>query len=304
MSNVEILKQKLARKEKILINGPTGTEIQRRGVSTKLPLWSAAPLLTHPDIVRTIHEDYISAGAEIIVTNTFRTNVRTLERIGLGELSTSLTHLAVKLAKEARENSGKKDVIIAGDIAPLEDCYTPSLVPSERELLEEHRRNADDLAKAGVDIIQIETVGTIREGLAMAKAAHETGLDFIFSFICNADGNLLSGESIEDAVQAISAFNPLAFATNCRPPATINASVYKLLKASEKPVGVYANGVGCPADDLGWEFCKTGVSAHEYLKYAKKWVNDGVTLIGGCCGTTPEYIKLIKEFIDTTKISL
>lgn len=297
MTNANLLKQKLARKEKIIINGPTGTEMQRRGLNTKLPLWSAAPLLINPDIVRTIHEDYIKAGADIIITNSFRTNVRTLDKIGLGELSTPLTNLAVKLAKEARENSGREDVIIAGDIAPLEDCYTPSLVPSEKELLEEHRRSADDLAKAGVDIIQIETVGTFQEGLAVAKAAHETGLDFILSFICNPEGNLLSGESLEEAVQAISAFNPIALTTNCRAPKIIEAAVYKLLKLTDKPVGVYANGVGCPADEFGWEFCETGVSAEEYLEYAKKWINDGVTLIGGCCGTTPEYIKLISNYL-------
>lgn len=296
MDRIKILRNRLKNKEKILLAGACGTEIQRRDVETTLPLWSASALLTHPEVVRTIHEDYIDAGADIITTNTFRTNRRTLEKINKGEQARELTRLAVSLAQEARKRTGKIDVVIGGSVAPLEDCYQPTLVPSDDKLLREHSEQARYLADSGVDFIFIETMNAIREAKAAMEGCQKAGLFAAISFVCNADGNLLSGESIEDALSVVLPFNPIAILTNCSPPKIAEVSLYKLLKIANIPVGIYANGDGHPDDRLGWKFIGN-MPPEEYLIFTEKWLRDGVSIIGGCCGTNPEYIKLIRQFI-------
>lgn len=296
MPYIQTLKNRLNNKEKILLAGACGTEIQRRGVKTTLPLWSASALLTAPDVVQQIHEDYIKAGADIITTNTFRTNRRTLEKIGKGHTAKELTKIAVSLAQEARKKNEKHNVVIGGSIAPLEDCYEPKLVPDHAALLKEHSEQAEYLAEAGVDFIFIETMNTIREAKAALGAARRAGLETIVSFVCNKDGDLLSGELIEDAYNSVLAYAPLAILTNCSPPKVSEVSLYKLLNISNLPVGIYANGDGRPDDELGWKFTDCNLP-EDYLNFAKKWLKDGTSIVGGCCGTNPDYIKLIRQYI-------
>src|SRR5512135_2602497 len=92
----------------LLLDGATGTELQRRGVDTTLPLWSARALLQAPAVLHAIHGDYIAAGADIITTNTFRTHRRTLTRAGLGDRTRELTQLAVRLAREAAQQADRE----------------------------------------------------------------------------------------------------------------------------------------------------------------------------------------------------
>ena len=94
------ISQRLSEQAVVLLDGAMGTELFRRGVSTRLPIWSAQALIENPQMVRQIHEDYIHAGAEIITTNTFRTTTRALNKKGLGSRAKELTELAVSLAKQ------------------------------------------------------------------------------------------------------------------------------------------------------------------------------------------------------------
>jgi homocysteine S-methyltransferase len=224
MSPIDTLKIRLQSGEKILLAGACGTEIQRRGVRTELPLWSASANETHPHVVRELHKDYIDAGAEIITTNTFRTNLRTLRKIDQPEKARELTLEACRLAKEARGESRRAEVVIGGSLAPVEDCYEVNLVPSDEELREEHSAWARDLADGGADFLFVETMNCIREAVAATRASRETGLDVAVSFVCNKKGDLLSGESIESAVQAVLPFEPFAILTNCRPLDEIETS--------------------------------------------------------------------------------
>ncbi len=154
----------------LILDGATGTELDRRGVDTSLPLWSARALIVAPEIVRQVHHDYLAAGADIITTNTFRTHRRTLTRAGVGARTRELTQLAVTLAREAIAHSGRT-AYIAGSMSPLEDCYSPALVPSADELRAEHLEMARDLAEAGCDLLLVETMNSIREAVIAAECA-------------------------------------------------------------------------------------------------------------------------------------
>jgi len=286
--------ERLQNKELIILDGGMGTEIQRHGVSTKLPLWSAGPLLTHPDLISDIHSSYIKAGADIVTTNTFRTISRTLKHANMtAKDAKELTVKACALAKEARSNSGNDAVIVAGSMAPLEDCYRVDLVPNDDDLAAEHAEWANNLAEGGVDCIFVETMNCIRESVAAMHAATKTGLPVCISFVPDSSGTLLSGESFEDFISAISPFSPFAILLNCKPPEEMNLSLRKLLQATVFPVGVYANGLGRPHDDEGWIF-EEGTPESTYTSHASDWRQTGATIIGGCCGTTSAYIEHIK----------
>src|SRR6185436_2971426 len=112
----------------VLLDGATGSELHRRGLDTRMPLWSAAPLINAPDVVAQIHAEYVKAGAEIITANTFRTTRRAIARAGLKPQVKALVTKAVELARKS------KATYVAGSIAPLEDCYKPQIVPPNEEL--------------------------------------------------------------------------------------------------------------------------------------------------------------------------
>ncbi|HUI64657.1 MAG TPA: homocysteine S-methyltransferase family protein [Bacteroidota bacterium] len=279
----------------VILDGAMGTELDRRGVAMSLPLWSAGALISSPETVRQIHSDYIAAGADIITANTFRTTARTFRIAGLADRSAELTCLAVSLAREARASFPSRQTLIAGSVAPLEDCYRPERVPPLEVLRSEHARIADGLAEAGVDFLLLETMGTVREAWAASEAARRTGLEFVVSFLCDARGCLYGGEPLGEALGKVLSFSPSAVAINCISPRTLAPALGRLQDALRTSpdtrlvaAGVYAN-VGVPGSEHG-SLLTTDVTEEEYAEFARGWVQSGVRIIGGCCGTTPEYI--------------
>ena len=292
---IDTLKTRLANKDVIIMDGGTGTEILRRGHQTTLPLWSAEVLLTNPQIIKKIHYDYIKAGAEIIITNTFRTQKRTFAKAGKDQHAKAATILASKIVQDAIKESGVPHVVyIAGSIAPLEDCYTPDIVPSDADLQKEHYEHARNLKEGGVDFLLVETMNTIKEAVFALRAAQRVGLPIAISFCCNDRLELLSGESLEEMVKKITPFDPLFLSINCTSIKATTKIIKKLRKLTPIPLGVYANGDGCPDPIQGWKFIGN-ITKEQYLKHARLWIKEGVQIIGGCCGTDPSYISLLSQ---------
>jgi S-methylmethionine-dependent homocysteine/selenocysteine methylase len=281
-----------------VLDGAMGTELRRRGADTALPLWSARALIDDPEIVRQIHRDYIAAGADIITANTFRTTRRTFLKAGLADRSEELTRLAVRLAHLAREEFPERRVLIAGSIAPLEDCYAPGLVPPEPELGEEHAAHARRLAEAGAEVLLCETMGTIREAAAACRAAVGTGRETVVSFLCAPDGNLYSGEPLSGAVSAIEPLGPSAFSINCVSPRFMEKAIATLKTTTRLPFGVYGNA-GIPGGEASGRpgAMECDVDPAEYAGFARRWIGLGASFMGGCCGTTPEYIRQLAKLL-------
>lgn len=302
----------------LVLDGATGTELDRRGVDTSLPLWSARALIVAPEVVQQIHCDYLEAGADILTTNTFRTHRRTLTRAGIGTPAEAgartheLTRLAVQLARDAIVQSGRA-AYLAGSMSPLEDCYSPALVPPDDELRAEHLEIAQDLAGAGCDLLLVETMNTIREAVIAAEAAQSTGLPVCVSFVVGPNGrppdrvstqasfaaepmNLLSGESITAAVKALGELKPDAIMVNCVPLACIEPALEELRAAWHGALGLYAN-VGHAADVIGWTLTDD-VQPEVYAQHARRWIERGARIVGGCCGTSPAHIAAIRAQVD------
>jgi S-methylmethionine-dependent homocysteine/selenocysteine methylase len=227
-----------------------GTELDRRGVPTTLPLWSAIGLLERPDVVRAVHRDDLLAGAEIVTTNTFRATARTLARAGRDPAAAAdLNRLAVRLAREAMAETGRPDALVAGSIAPLEDCYSPWLTPPFDVALAEHRQQAAALAAAGADFLLVETMPTAVEAEAALVAARETGLEATVGFVCEvvpdpATGGirLLSGETLAEAVARVAPHEPTAILANCAAPPVIAVGI---VSTSRKSAPAAASAAAC-----------------------------------------------------------
>ena len=282
----------------LILDGATGTELTRRGVPTPLPLWSTAALLDAPNTVRAIHVDYAAAGADILVANTFRTNVRTLRAAEMLARGAELNALAVQLARQAANHARRADTIfIAASVAPVEDCYHPERVPDAATLRDEHGRMLDWLVEAGPDLVWIETMNTVREAAAAASAAHEHDLPCVVSFVVNESGDLLSGEPLEDAVATVESADPLAIGLNCIPPDGVTRNLPRLRAATKRPLAAYAH-IGNPEPISGWSFSQT-IKPAAYATAAMQWIDIGARIVGGCCGTTPQHIRTIHRRLES-----
>lgn len=282
---------RLADPRPILLDGAMGTELERRGVDTSTPIWSAMALLEAPALVEQIHREYLDAGAELIITNTFRTHCRNLEPLGMGERAGELTGLAVAIAQKAVHASGKPG-FVAGSMAPLEDSYSANALPRD-VYLAEHTEMARNLAAAGVDLLLAETIITIREAEAAAQAAKATGLPFGVSFICKADGRMFSGEALADAVAAVAPHKPAFLGINCTPAPDLHVALGKLRAATELPIAVYAN----PSHTEDYQHWGETEAANPavYCRLAEEWIRLGAHLVGGCCGTGPAHIAALAQ---------
>lgn len=282
--------QRLADSRPINLDGAMGTELERRGANTDTPIWSAMALLDAPELVEQVHRDYLDAGADVIITNTFRTHRRNLEKVGLGDQAVGLTTLAVAIAQKAVRASGRQ-AWVAGSMAPLEDSYSTADPSTREEYLRAHDEMARNLAAASVDLLLIETMKYMLEAEAAAEAASKTGLPFGVSFICRSDGRLLSGESITEAAKAVEVHKPAFLGINCTPATSLEPALKELRSASRLPIAVYANP-GHTEDFQTWGVTEAS-EPEAYCRLAEHWIELGAHMVGGCCYTGPEHIAAL-----------
>lgn len=288
-------RQRLASGEPLLLDGALGSELDRRGIDVSLPLWSARVLLDDPPALLALHREYAEAGADIITANTFRTQRRTLERAGIAESATELISVAVHMARAATTVPGLSP-FVAGSMAPLEDCYRPELVPPAAALEAEHREMAEALARAGVDLIIVETVNTGREAVAAARAALATGLPVIVSLVCDPQGALLSGENPGRVAASVVEVGVDAVLVNCAPAPELYRALRRILESTDVPTGGYGN-VGYADEEGGW-VNTDAIDPQAYAKYAATWLDEGARIVGSCCGTTPEHTRALRALIN------
>lgn len=286
----------------LLLDGATGTELDRRGVDISLPLWSARAILDAPDELRGVHESFLDAGADAITTATFRTHQRNLALEEMGDRARELTLRAVEIAQQARDKVNP-EALVFGSVAPLEDCYRPERAPDEETCESEHAELIEHLLEAGVDRILIETMGTNREAAAAAQVARRltepSNTPWMISFSTHSDGPpgaLLSGEPVADLIPLCE--GAAAIGVNCVAAPAILQQV-ELLNTMEHhtmPIIAYAN-VGEAAGDGNW-ISTDALDPQAYADYAMRWVEAGASIVGGCCGTRPETIRAIARRLE------
>jgi len=291
----------------VLLDGSMGMELRARGVETRNTIWSATALLVAPQEVANVHLDNIAAGADVITTNTYGIIRYELAREGLESQFESLNIRACKLALQSREQSGK-DVLIAGSLPPLRGSYRPDRVGEYDEIEPLYEEQANILAEY-VDFIICETMSSAAEALAAATAACKTGRPVLVSWNLHDRkmGVLRSGETITTAHELIRHLPVSGYLCNCCPPESISAGMLELSDLGAKYFGGYANTfVPIAADwmldgqgeDDGVIIDRDDLSAESYAEHAMDWLEKGATVIGGCCGTSPDYIAGLKALVD------
>jgi S-methylmethionine-dependent homocysteine/selenocysteine methylase len=279
----------------LLLDGALGSELDRRGVDVSLPLWSAGALLNDPALVLEVHREYTEAGADIIVTNTFRAQQRTLAKADIAEPAAALASVAVHLARAAVTAAGSQ-AFVAGSMGPLEDCYQPNLVPDAAALDREHAEVAQSLAAVGVDLLLVETINTAREAVAAARAARATGLPVLVSLVCDAQGKMLSGEDPGEVAVSLTDIGVDGVLINCAPAPDLLRALRRIADATDLPTGGYGN-VGHADEEGGW-VNTDAVDPKAYALHAADWLDAGARIIGSCCGTTPAHTNALRILIN------
>jgi homocysteine S-methyltransferase len=293
------LEERLRRGDLLILDGGTGTELQRRGVPMDGVAWSAAAMLHHGDTLREIHADYIRAGADIITTNTFAAARHVLEPAGLGDRIRELNGTAVALAREARDRaSGGREVWIAGSISSMAPGADHARRPTAAATAPHYREQAEILAEGGVDLLLLEMMRDVEHTRAAIAAAAATGLPVWVGFSCarSAGGEVVMFPGILEDAAFRGVIGPAMVAGGSL-VAVMHSEVEDIAPALEVargawpgPLGAYAHRGRFVMPD--WQFDDT-ISPGDYLAAARRWVELGARVVGGCCGIGPDHIRVL-----------
>ena len=284
----------------ILMDGSMGNELLTRRSDLVSGLWSAQYLIDAPELVKEVHLEYINSGADLIITNTYSTIPSYLSKKNAEDKMPELIRLAGKLAREAVKDS-KKEVRVAGSLPPLEESYRPDLVIEAGEAVPIYETLIKELTPY-VDIFICETMSSIEEMQHVMQALknldNEKPVWISWSLKEDKKNQLRSGETIEDALNASAEIEPEAYLFNCTDPYAITEGIKELKKLTQKPIGGYPNVFNVPD---GWtldnevQVSVRDLSISKFLEFAIEWQNLGATIIGGCCGIGPKFIKAVAD---------
>jgi homocysteine S-methyltransferase len=280
----------------VLCDGAMGTLLYAKGVFINKCYDELN--LTQPDMVRNIHNEYLNAGAEIIETNTFGGNSFRLARHGLAEKVAEINRRGAELAREAADAFNLKkaaSVLVAGSVGPLGIRIEPLGKTSREEARESFRQQIAALIEGGVDLIMLETFGYLEELHQAILAAREVSpkTPIVAQVTIDEDGNCLDGASPETFTAKLNDWGVDVIGCNCSVgPVAMLEAIERIRRLTDKPLSAQPNA-GIPRSIEGRNIY---LCSPEYMaSYARKFVNAGVNLVGGCCGTTPEHIKAMKS---------
>lgn len=292
----------------LVLDGAMATELERRGCNLRDPLWSARVLIEAPELIREVHLDYFIAGADVAITASYQATVEGFMRRGLGrEEGIELLRRSVRLAVEARDafwkepasRAGRPRPLVAASVGPygafLADGseYRGDYDLSEAELMDFHRPRMAALLEAGPDLLACETIPCFAEARALARLLAEfPGANAWISFSARDGTQVCHGESLAECAAWLDGRTQVvAIGVNCTAPSHIPALIVAARAATGKPIVVYPNsGETYDPESQRWE----GVaSCADFAAEAQIWHERGARLIGGCCRTTPDYIREI-----------
>ena len=274
----------------LVSDGAMGTMLYSRGVFINRCFDELN--LSSPDLVRQIHQDYVKAGAEIVETNTFGASRIRLAGFGVAEKLKAINQAGVRLAREA----AREAAFVAGAVGPLGVRIEPLGPTSFAEARAIFREQIDALLEAGVDLLILETFGNLNELREAVHAAHEASggeVAIVAQVTIDDFGHLPRGTDTEAFTREMDSWPLDVIGLNCSvgPKATLE-TIERMMQFSSKPMSAMPNaGLPTRVEGRNMYLCSP-----EYMaQYARRMLWAGVRIIGGCCGTTPEHIKLIRS---------
>lgn len=278
----------------ILLDGGMGQELVHRAGDNPTALWSTQVMLDHPGLVAAVHADYRDAGATLHTTNTYAIHRDRLAHAGMEDQFEALHRAALKEAAGIGA--------VAGSIGPLIASYRPDIHPPHAEAVPLYAEMAK-LIGPHVDLILCETVASIAMGKAVLEAALPTGKPVWLAFtVDDTDGSKLrSGEDVAEVLQFTQA---AAILINCASPEAITTAM-DILAKGDMPFGAYANGfIKISEDFLKANPTVDALSARAdlgpdaYGAFVMQWIDQGATIVGGCCEVGPAHVAKMAELIE------
>jgi homocysteine S-methyltransferase len=304
------LNERLENGEILLLDGGVSTEIRRRGVTLDKNVWSGLATKTNPDAVRQVHADYIEAGAQIITANTYSTARHVLESINLGHESKMINLKSVQLAQQARDEVSTEPVLIAGSMSSMPPLTSHREVAIDGQVESSYQELAESLADAGADLIIAEMMRDVENAGIVIRAAVSTGLPVLIGFSAmmadnGIDVRSLRWKNTDDTTSAhdfgemVDSLKPLggqAAGIMHTRAEDIGPALEVLREHWSGPLMAYAETGKLVLPDWRYEEIS---SPQEYAAQIEGWIrNYGVQIVGGCCGTGPEHIRVLRQLLD------
>ena len=282
------------RKTPLLLDGAMGTELNNRGVKTELPLWSADANITHPDLVQSIHSEYIYAGADIITTNTFRSTSWTYKRAGYNNVkSKMMAKNSLYSGVKCAQNASRGMVKIAGSITTLDDCYVPESFPGRKIALDVYGQTLDWLIDAGVDFILFETMGNLEEIEIALSLSSQYKKPIWLSVIMKDSKKILDGTYLKNIFSIVNQYSVQTFLLNCN---EISKTIFTLKNIHNFWDGMWGVYPNLGVKDYSNDYFDI-ISNNKFILGIKNILKHDPYVIGCCCGSTPMHIKILKKQI-------
>jgi len=292
----------------VLLDGGLASELERRGADLRDPLWSATQLLEAPERIREVHEAYFAAGADVATSASYQASLAGFAARGITRSEARrLIGLSVELAQEAaercwaRRETERPRPLVAGSVGPYGAAradgseYRGGYGVSRQELADFHGPRLEALLAAGPDLLAIETFPSPVEAVLVLELleAWPEARAWV-SFTCRDSGRVSEGQPVRGAIAAVASHpQVVAAGFNCVAPALVEGLLAEVAGVSDKPLVVYPNrGEQWDAAAKRWI---PGEPRSDLGAAARRWLAGGARVIGGCCRTTPETIRLMRS---------
>lgn len=298
----ESFRDVLARGEILVADGATGTNYQARGLER-----GQAPeqwLYEQPDKVTQLHRDFVQAGANIILTNTFGATAVRLAHAGLENDAAQVNQRAVELARRAIQGAARSErVWVAGSLGPSGQLLEPFGTLTREEAVAQFAAQAQALAQGGVDLLIIETQFDMGEATAAFEGARSVcDLPIIVSFSFDMGTNTMMGLKAAQVAQEITALGADMVGVNCGRSLDENlVNLQEMRAATQLPLWMKPNaGLPRMTDD---DVAIYDVTPEMMGRAAEQWLAAGAQIVGGCCGTSPEHLHAIAQAVARARVT-
>ena len=283
--------QALTNKGVVLLDGATGSNLRKAGMPVGIS--SEQWVLENPQVLQNLQRAYVDAGSQIVYAPTFAANRISMRNFNLQDRIVELNTQLVKISKDAVGNRA----LVAGDLTTTGQLMEPRGPLTYEELYQAYQEQIRALADAGADLLVAETMLSVDETVVALDAAQSVcDLPMMCSLTLEADGSAMYGGNAVEAVMTLQEMGAAAVGLNCSVgPDQLESVVTNMRKVAQVPIIAKPNA-GMPVIDEKGE-AHYSMDAETFAEYTRKLVAAGAGLVGGCCGTTPEYIKQLKKIL-------
>ena len=283
--------QALTNKGVVLLDGATGSNLRKAGMPVGIS--SEQWVLENPQVLQNLQRAYVDAGSQIVYAPTFAANRISMRNFNLQDRIVELNTRLVKISKDAVGNRA----LVAGDLTTTGQLMEPRGPLTYEELYQAYQEQIRVLAEAGADLLVAETMLSVDETVVALDAAQSVcNLPMMCSLTLEADGSAMYGGNAVEAVMTLQEMGAAAVGLNCSVgPDQLESVVTNMKKVAQVPIIAKPNA-GMPVIDEKGE-AHYSMDAETFAAYTRKLVAAGAGLVGGCCGTTPEYIRQLKKIL-------